>query len=53
MQKEVPLSHKLQDHAYELQNPLKLVEDNPLQRNCQNQLSHINLSQIEPECQNN
>ena len=39
MQKEVLLSHKLQDHAYEYQNPFKLQEDNLSQRNCQNQLS--------------
>ena len=28
VQKEVFLSHKLQDHAYELQNQLELKEDN-------------------------
>ena len=34
MQKEVLLSHKLRDHAYEYQNPFKLKEDNLSQRNC-------------------
>ena len=28
MQKEVLLSHKLRDHAYEYQNPFELKEDN-------------------------
>ena len=28
-----------------------LKEDNPLQRNCQNQVSHPGLSHIEQECQ--
>ena len=40
IQKEVLLSHKLQDHAYV-----------PSQRNCTNQLSHQNLSYIKRECQ--
>ena len=44
MQKEVLLSHKLQDHAYGYQNPFKLKEDNLSQRNCQNQLSHPGLT---------
>ena len=44
-------SHKLQDHAYELQNLFVLKEDNPSQRNCQNQLSYPSLSQIEKKCQ--
>ena len=51
MQKEVLVSQKLRDHAYEYQNPLKLKEDNLLQRNCQNQLSHPGLSHTEQECQ--
>ena len=51
MQKEVLLSHKLQDHAYEYQNPFKLKEDNLSERNCQNQLSHPGLSCIEQEYQ--
>ena len=51
MQKEVLLSNKLQDHAYEYQNPFGLKEDNLSQRNCQNQLSHPGLSHIEQECQ--
>ena len=51
MQKEVLPSHKLQDHAYEYQNPFGLKEDNLSQRNCQNQLSHPSLSHIEQECQ--
>ena len=34
VQKEVLLSHKLRDHAYEYQNPFKLKEDNLSQRNC-------------------
>ena len=44
VQKEVLLSHKLRDHAYEYQNPFGLKEDNLSQRNCQNQLSHPGLS---------
>ena len=51
MQKEVLLSHKLPDHAYEYQNPFGLKEDNLSQRNCQNQLSHPGLSHIEQEYQ--
>ena len=51
MQKEVLLSHKLRDHAYEYQNPFGLKEDNLSQRNCQNQLSHPGLSHTEQECQ--
>ena len=51
MQKEVLLSHKLPDIAYECQNPFGLKEDNLAQRNCQNQLSHPGLSQREHECQ--
>ena len=51
VQKEVLLSHKPQDHAYEYQNPFKLKEDNLSQRNCQNQLSHPGLSHTEQECQ--
>ena len=51
MQKEVLPSHKLQDHVNEYQNPFGLKEDNPTQKNCQNQLSHLGLSHIEQECQ--
>ena len=51
VQKEVLLSHKLRDHAYEYQNPFELKEDNLSQRNCQNQLSHPGLSHIKQECQ--
>ena len=51
VQKEVLLSHKLQDHAYEYQNPSELKENNLSGRNCQNQLSHPGLSHIEKECQ--
>ena len=51
MQKEVLLSNKLQDHAYEYQNPFGLKEDNLSQRNCQNQLSHQGLSHTMQECQ--
>ena len=51
MQKEVLPSHKLQDHVNECQNPFGLKEDNPSQKNCQNQLSHLGLSHIEQECQ--
>ena len=51
VQKEVLLSHKLQDHVYEYQNPFGLKEDNLSQRNCQNQLSHPGLSHREQECQ--
>ena len=42
---------KLQDHAYEYQNPFELKEDNLSQRNCQNKLSHPGLSHTEQECQ--
>ena len=51
VQKEVCLSNKLQDHAYELQNLLVLKKDNSSQRNCQNKLSHPSLSHIQQECQ--
>ena len=51
VEKEVLLSHKLRDHAYEYQNPFKLKEDNLSQRNCQNQLSHPGLSNTEQERQ--
>ena len=51
MQKEVFLSHKLRDHAYEYQNLLRLREDNLSQRKCQNQLSHPGLSHTDQECQ--
>ena len=51
MQKEVFLSHKLQDHAHGYQNPFDLKEANLSQRNCQNQLSHPGLSHTEQECQ--
>ena len=51
MEKEVPPSRKLQDHPYEQQNPFKLKEDNPYQRNCQDELSHPSLSHMEQECQ--
>ena len=51
MQKEVFLSHKLRDHAYEYQNPFELKKDNHSQRNCQNELSHPGLSHTEQECQ--
>ena len=39
MQKEVLHSHKLQDHTYELLNPLELKEDKPSRINCYSQLS--------------
>ena len=45
VQKEVLLSHKLRDHAYEYQNLFELKEDNLSLRNCQNQLSHPGLTQ--------
>ena len=51
VQKEVLLSHKLRDHAYEYQNPFELKKDNLSQRNCQNQLSHPGLSHTDQECQ--
>ena len=38
VQKEVLLSHKLRDYAYEYQNPFELKEDDLSQRSCQNQL---------------
>ena len=40
MQKEVLLSHKVQDHTYEYKNPFRLKEDNFSQRHYQNQSSH-------------
>ena len=51
VQKEVLLSHKLRDNAYEYQDPFELKEDNLSQRNCQNQLSHPGLSHTKEECQ--
>ena len=51
MQKKFVPSHKLQDHAYEQQNPFRLKEDNLSQWNCQNQMSHISSFHIEQECQ--
>ena len=51
MQKEVLSLHKLEGHAYELQNPFGLKEDKPSQKNCQNQFSHPSVSHIEQECQ--
>ena len=47
VQNELLLSHKLPDHGYEYWNPFRLKEDNLLQRNCQNQLSHPGLSHTE------
>ena len=44
VQNKVLFSHKLQDHAYEYQNPFELKENNLSQRNCQNQLSHPGFS---------
>ena len=49
-QKGVLPSHKLQDHAYEYQNPFGSKEDNLPQKNCQNQLSHPSLSHAQQEC---
>ena len=49
VQKEVLLSHKLRDDAYEHYNPFGLKEDNLSQRNCQNQLSHTGLSHTKQE----
>ena len=54
MEKEVLLSHKLQDHAYEQYEHISLfalTEDNLSERNCWNQLSNPSLSDIELECQ--
>ena len=51
MQKEVLLSHKLRDHAYECLNSFRLEEDNLSQGNCQNQLSHPGLTHTEEKCQ--
>ena len=44
VQREVLLSHKLRDHAYEYYNPLRLKEDNLSQKNFQNQLSQVCLA---------
>ena len=51
LQNEVLSTNKLQDLGYEYQNLFKLKEDNPSQRNCQYQLSHLCLSHIEQECE--
>ena len=51
VQKEVILSHKMPDHAYEYQNPFELKEDTLSQRNSHNQLSHPGLFHTEQECQ--
>ena len=51
MQREVLPSHKLQEHAYEYQNPFRLKEDNQSQRDCQHQLIHPSLSHVDEECQ--
>ena len=51
VQKEVLLSHKLRDHAYEYHNLFKLKEHNLPQRNCENQFSYPGLSRTEQECQ--
>ena len=51
VQKEVLLSHKLRDHAYEYLNLFGLKEDNLSHRNCQNQLSHLGLSHTEQKRQ--
>ena len=48
-QKEALSSHKLQDNAYE--DPFRLKEYNPSQRNCKNQLSDPSLSDIGQEYQ--
>ena len=45
VQKEVPPSHRLQDH------PFGLKEDKTLEIIFQNHLSHISLSHIEQQCQ--
>ena len=44
VQREVLLSHKLRDHAYEYYNPLRLKEDYLSQKNFQNQLSQVCLA---------
>ena len=51
MQKEVLLSQKLRDHAYDYWNPFGLKEDNLSQKNCQNHWSHPGLSHTKQECQ--
>ena len=51
VQEEVFPSQKLQEDAYEWLNLFGLKEDNPSQRNCENQLRHPSLSNIEPERQ--
>ena len=51
VQKDVLPSRKPQDHFYEWQNPFRLKENNPSQRNCQNQLSNLCLYHIEKERQ--
>ena len=40
---EVPRSHKLKDHVYEQQNPLKLMEENTSFRNSLPNLSRIRI----------
>ena len=51
VQKEVLLSHKLQNYVYEQWNLLGLKENKPLQINCQNQMNHPSLSHTEQESQ--
>ena len=51
VKEEVRHSRKLQDFAYEYYNPFRLKEDNLLQRNCHNQLSHPGLSHAKQLCQ--
>ena len=51
MQKEVLLSHKLRDHAYEYLNPFRLKKDKLSQRNYQNPIDSSSLSHTEQEHQ--
>ena len=51
MRKEVAISNKLKDHAYEQQNTFELKEDNASQKNCLNQLGLHSLSCIKQEYQ--
>ena len=53
MQIEVPLSHKLQDIAYEQQNHFELKKDDPSQRNYKEHLSLPSLPHIKPKYQEN
>ena len=51
VQKEVLLSHKLQDHTHIVIESFWIKGDNPSQGNCQNQLNYPSLSHTEQKYQ--